>query len=96
MYIEFRLPSGAGGMAAGYTKQAIMRLLTSTCEQMGIEHKRDYITVTKPYRLRVEFYNPQHLTMFTLKWVPKNEYFRFTIKQDDINSDIVSTAIKGF
>ena len=80
-------------MAAGYTKQAILTELRRVCEQLHIDTKRDFVTVTKPYRLRVEFHSEQHLTLFALKWSPKNEYFRFTVKQDDINSDIARKGL---
>ncbi len=80
-------------MAAGYTKNAINQQLKQICAELNIEHKRDFVTVTKPYRFRVEFHNEQHLTMFALKWQVKNSYFAFTVKHDDINSDIQPSIV---
>lgn len=84
MYLEFRLPSGAGGMAAGYTKAAISKELKQICEQYNIEFED---RVTKAYRYRVSFKQPQDYTLFALVWQPKNSWFNYTVWHEDINTE---------
>lgn len=83
MYIEFRLPSGAGGMAAGYTKMAINRQLKETCAEYNITMARQN---TLAYRFRVEFATQQDLTLFALVWQPKNNYFKYTVWHESIET----------
>lgn len=85
-FLEFRLPSGAGGMAAGYTKQGITKQLKQLTEQYNIRVKR---TVQKAYRYRVEFERDQDYTLFALVWVPKGSFWRPELRHDDIDADPV-------
>jgi hypothetical protein len=84
MYIEFRLPSGSGGMAAGYTKMAINKALTQTCTQHNITIAEQ---VTRPYRFRVSFQHPQDYTLFALVWQIKHLYFKYTVWNEPIDSE---------
>ena len=84
MYLEFRLPSGAGGMAAGYTKQGINKELKRVCKQYNIDLKEQ---VTKAYRYRISFKRDQDYTLFALVWQPKSSYFNYTVWYEDINTE---------
>ena len=84
MYLEFRLPSGAGGMAAGYTKMGISKELARVCKQYNIEFED---RVTKAYRYRVSFKRDQDYTLFALVWQPKSTYFNYTVWYEDINTE---------
>jgi hypothetical protein len=84
MYIEFRLPSGAGGMAAGYTKMGINKELKRVCEQYKIELKEQ---VTKAYRFRISFKTEQDYTLFALVWKPKSTYFNYTVWHEPIDTE---------
>lgn len=83
MYIEFRLPSGAGGMAAGYTKQAINLALLSICKTHNIIIAKQ---VTQPYRYRVEFKQAKDYTLFALVWKIKNYNFKYTVWNESIDT----------
>lgn len=84
MYIEFRLPSGAGGMAAGYTKQAINLALRDTC----LKHNIIIVNqVTQPYRYRIEFKQPSDYTLFALVWHIKNYNFKYTVWNEPIDTE---------
>lgn len=70
MYIEFKLPSGAGGMAAGYTSQAINKKLAAWAEDYGYS----YTTKYGRYRLWVVFDDPAAYTAFGISWQPWGIY----------------------
>lgn len=85
MYIEFRLPSGAGGMAAAHTKHAIVKELKSiiSAHHLNIVHQAQ-----KPYRFRVELASPEQLTLLMLVWQPKNSWFKFTVWDEPIDAPL--------
>ena len=68
MYIEFSLPSGAGGMAAAYTASAIKNHLAAWSEKYDVE-----ILAIKAvrYGLRVTFKDPKYYDFFALTWDPQ-------------------------
>lgn len=75
-YIEFKLPSGAGGMAAGYRSQALRKRMNSWAEQNNTSIE----THIRQYRFYVEFYSEQDLTLFCLQWpLTSSEWDRFTV-----------------
>jgi phage FluMu gp28-like protein len=66
--IEFGLPSGSGGLAAGYHSQSIRRTVKEWCQ-------RHQVTVDLELRqhdyrswLAVTFAREQDLTLFALTW----------------------------
>lgn len=75
MYLEFKLPSGAGGMAAGYTSQAITKRLAEWA------NKFEYTYQTKfgRYRLWVIFEQLEAYTVFGISWQPWSLYSRAEI-----------------
>jgi len=68
MYIEFTLPSGAGGMAAGYTKYYIEKAFKEWHEKYQIPYK----VKTQNYRLKITFDNPEHYSFWALTWESKS------------------------
>ena len=68
MYIEFSLPSGAGGMAAAYTANAIQTNLKKWSEKYDVE-----ILAIKSvrYTLKVTFKDPKYYDFFALTWDPQ-------------------------
>lgn len=76
MYIEFRLPNGAGGMAAGYALGAIR----NDIEAWAKKHAISYRTKLHKYTLRLCLNSDKEYTQFALTWNPNNEasnYFVF-------------------
>jgi len=75
-FLEFRLPSGAGGMAAGYTRKSILDKVKQFCNQHCIEftHK------TVSYTLQVRFDDDKYYTFFMLSWDPDIPWHRPTLK----------------
>lgn len=76
MYIEFRLPNGAGGMAAGYALAAIRRDIESWADKHAIPYK----TKLHKYTFRLCLNSDREYTQFALTWNPENDvsnYFEF-------------------
>jgi hypothetical protein len=67
MYIEFRLPNGAGGMAAGYALSSIKHDIEIWAEKYNIPYK------TKRHKLtfRLCLNTDKDYTQFILTWDPK-------------------------
>jgi hypothetical protein len=64
MYLEFRLPMGAGGMAAAHLSSKLRAAL----EKWATQHDVKYRTKVHKYTLRVTFDNDQHYTFFLTSW----------------------------
>ena len=62
--IEFSLPSGSAGMAAGLHRQVIVRQLS----QLKEKHSIDFKTNTDYYKLYVWLKNDSDYTLFFLVW----------------------------
>jgi endoglucanase Acf2 len=77
MYIEFRLPTGAGGMAAGVALNHINIDIDSWVRQHNIKSHR---TKLHKYTYRLSLTNEKEYTLFALTWNPKysaSTYFEF-------------------
>lgn len=72
-------------MAAGYTKQAIVKELKSLVDA---HHLTIVEQVQQPYRLRVELANPEQITLLALAWNPKNSWFKFTVWDEPISAPV--------
>lgn len=81
MYIEFTLPSGSSGMAAGYTKMSIWRRIQDWAHTHNQSIK---YTQTEKYRFRVQFKNDRALTMLALSWDNINSWHKYTVYEGDI------------
>ena len=64
MYIEFILPSGSGGMAAGHVNAALNRALN----EWSIKHDIAYAAKVVKYTKRVTFDSDKHYTVFAMTW----------------------------
>ena len=71
MYIEFVLPNGAGGMAAGHAASALRREIETWAAKYNISYK----TKIHKYTFRVCLDSDDQYTFFQLSWVPKSPYF---------------------
>jgi hypothetical protein len=72
MYIEFVLPNGAGGMAAGHAAGALKKEIAAWAEKYSITYK----TKIHKYTFRVCLESDEQYTFFQLSWNPKGPYFR--------------------
>lgn len=70
MYIEFRLPSGAGGAAAGHYSMMIKKYIEDWASKYSVKYK---IKIIK-YTLRLCFESEENYSFFQLSWNPGNSY----------------------
>ena len=75
--IEFTLPSGAAGMAAGMTRASIIKQL----DQIKKQHNISYSYETVKYRFRVTL-TSKDLTLLSLVWKLSNSWHRYRILED--------------
>ena len=68
MYIEFRLPQGAGRETAYYALAVIQNEITKWLEQHSLPCKQKTIKYTH----RLTFDDDHYYTLFALTWNPKN------------------------
>ena len=68
MYVEFRLPSGAGGIAAGHAAHMIRREIEAWAEKYNIPYK----TKIHKYTLRLCLESDAAYTHFQLSWDSKS------------------------
>ena len=67
MYIEFRLPRGAGGPdQASYALSIVQKKLVLWAAKYEVEYR----TKVFKYTLRVTFDSDESYTLFALTWVP--------------------------
>ena len=69
MYIEFQLPTGAGGMAAQYTSSLLSRNLTAWSNRYNIR----YVTKIHKYTVRVTFDQDEIYSFFAMTWQPASD-----------------------
>ena len=81
--INFTLPSGSGGMAAGHALQGIRKKLTKFCEQYKID---SYYSATEGYNFYVWFNEDKFYTLFVLVWDNKEYWRQPTIVEKDKDS----------
>ena len=68
MYIEFQIPFGAGGAAAGHA----LGLIKKHVEIWSQKHNIPYTSKTIKYTHRVCFDNNDNYLFFSLTWNPNN------------------------
>jgi hypothetical protein len=71
MYIEFRLPSGGGGMAAQYCRYKINNAVREWAERFDIPYK----TKTVKYTHRIILTCQEHYTLFGMSFEIKSVDF---------------------
>jgi hypothetical protein len=71
--LKFTLPTGAGGMAAGYTLRAIIKKLEELQSkgQLG-----KFKTKTERYEFKVWFESDSDYSLFFLIWEPFNSWHK--------------------
>lgn len=69
MYIEFQLPTGAGGMAAQYTNSILNRNLHAWSDRYGIAYNKKI----HKHTVRITFDNDQHYSVFAMTWNPVSD-----------------------
>lgn len=80
MFIEFRLPSGAGGMAAGISKGAIERAVKQWSQKYNIP----FTSKTVRYTHRVCFDDDKYYSFFATTFLPPGNqaYWQYKIIKD--------------
>ena len=76
MFIEFRLPSGAGGMAAGMFLGAIKRAVKQWSEKYNIA----FTDKTVRYTYRVCFEHDKYYSFFATTFVPPSDQAHWQYK----------------
>ena len=91
MYIEFSLPTGAAGMAAGMTKQSILRLV----RELGEQHGFKYTTITRGYKLYIELGRDRDYSLLSLVWDSKGNPRRtYTVREGTMPPPVYIAAQK--
>lgn len=76
MYIEFQLPTGAGGMAAQYVNGALNRNL----HQWSDRYQVPYNKKIHKWMVRVTFDDDAHYSLFAMTWQPQAEHMENYLK----------------
>jgi hypothetical protein len=87
MYIEFRLPRGAGGPdQASYALSIVQKKLVLWAAKYEVEYR----TKVFKYTLRVTFDSDESYTLFAMTWVPHPEHPEWTTYRlvTDLNNKI--------
>jgi hypothetical protein len=86
MYIEFQLPTGAGGQTASYALRTIQTKLTAWTKKYSIEYRQKIIK----YTLRITFDADESYTLFALTWTvdPKHPSWTTYRLITDLNNKI--------
>lgn len=71
MYIEFSLPTGAGGQAAAFVNSLLNRNLHDWSDRYSIPYNKKI----HKYSVRITFDDDQHYPFFAMTWAPKTEHF---------------------
>ena len=74
MYIEFQLPTGAGGQAANYALGIVRNKLGAWAEKYNIKYR----TKIFKYTLRVTFDEDESYTLFAMTWVADSKHPSWT------------------
>lgn len=80
MYIEFKLPTVAGGLIAGQALYQIKQEL----EVWSMRYQVPYTQKTIKYTHRVGLNKPEHFSLFSLTWAPSSEASWFEYQIIDI------------
>lgn len=78
MHIEFKLPSGAGGMAAGYRNMHLRKRIREWADT----HNITVVNWTNGYRCCFEFARDSDYTMFMLSWQVNSIWDQYSIVTD--------------
>lgn len=81
--LEFRLPSGGGGMPAGITQYKILRKIKQFAKQYSLEFKHKSMN----HRVKVWFPKEEHYTLFFLVSEPEWYWEKPTIQYEYYQED---------
>lgn len=76
--LEFNLPAGSGGMAAGMTSHAIGKQI----HELSKKHKFIYKSKIEGYKLKVWLEYEWAYSLITLVWEPPSKFGQFKIVND--------------
>jgi hypothetical protein len=71
MYIEFSLPNGAAGQAAGHANMIVNNELVLWSQKYQIP----YTTKIVKYIKRVTFEQDEHYSLFAMTWNPAQKFY---------------------
>lgn len=71
MYIEFKLPQGAGGATAGHALYEIKREIELWANRYNIR----YTQKTIKYTHRLAFDHDETYTLFSMTWSPESKHY---------------------
>ncbi len=71
MYIEFSLPNGAAGQAAGHANMIINNELVLWSQKYEIPYKTKIVK----YKKRVTFEQDEHYSLFAMTWNPHRRFY---------------------
>ena len=77
MHIEFTLPNGAGGLAAGHALSVVKRALTRWAGSNG--NPAYTSVISRPYTLEVRFDDPVYYTQFVLTFDPNQKVPKYKL-----------------
>lgn len=77
MYIEFPLPSGAGGLAAQHARHAINQCVHKWADKFNIPFK----TKTVKYTHRIILTCAEHYTLFGMSFDPSQEKYATSLSR---------------
>ena len=77
MYIEFTLPTGAGGQAAAYVNHLLNQELHAWSDQYEIPYNTKNVKYTK----RITFDDEKMYNFFVITWNPKNTEFKYYLSE---------------
>lgn len=78
MHIEFKLPTGAGGHAAGHYSAMLRRKVSKWAD----EHNITVINYVSGYRICFEFGRESDYTLFALSWTTTNRWDSYYLITD--------------
>lgn len=79
MYIQFKLPSGAGGMAALYVSRKLKEKLTS----WAVTHNIQITSEHRGYGICFKLARPEDYTLFALSWTVSNIWDEYEVINDE-------------
>ena len=92
MYIEFSLPTGAGGMSAQHASHIITRALHEWSDRYYIPYNVKNIKYFK----RITFDDESHYAFFAMTWNPDRRYYalsRWRIVSDLNNKTTFDSSV---
>ena len=84
MYLEFKLPSGAGGMAAAYMNSQLNKELQNWANIYNLAYNKKI----HKYTVRVTFDDEKTYAFFALTWHPLEDWLKHYTVREPMRIDI--------